>query len=78
MVNYDNTVGAVGVIPPFLEKLYPIALVKVNEEGELIRNKSTGHLIRCKAGEVGELIGKIVTNSPLREFKGLLITNYIS
>ncbi|OXA63710.1 long-chain fatty acid transport protein 4 [Folsomia candida] len=70
MVNYDNTVGAVGVIPPFLEKLYPIALVKVNEEGELIRNKSTGHLIRCKAGEVGELIGKIVTNSPLREFKG--------
>jgi solute carrier family 27 fatty acid transporter 1/4 len=70
-VNYDNTVGAVGVVPPWLEKVYPIALVKVDEEtGEIIRDAKTGRLIRCKPGEAGELIGKIVNNSPLRDFKG--------
>lgn len=69
-VNYDNTVGAVGVVPNWLEKIYPVALVKINEETEeLIRNPE-GRLIRCKPGEPGELIGKIVTNSPLRDFKG--------
>ncbi len=50
-----------GVVPPWLEKVYPVALVKVDENtGDLIRDHSTGRLIRCKPGEVGELIGNSV------------------
>lgn len=72
-VNYDNKLGATGIIPPWLEKLYPIALVKVDENtGELFRDPNTGFLVRCEPGETGELMGKVVVNSPFRDFKGLV------
>lgn len=55
-VNTDNTVGAVGFMPQFAAhlatSLYPVALIKVNEEtGEPIRGED-GFCIRCKAGEI--------------------------
>jgi hypothetical protein len=48
-----------------------MSLVKVDEEtGEILRNPKTGRVIGCKPNESGELIGKIVTNNPLRDFQG--------
>jgi len=73
LVNYDNKLGATGIIPPWLEKVYPIALVRVNKDtGEVVRDPKTGFLVRCEPDEVGELIGKVIVNSPFRDFKGFV------
>lgn len=37
-VNIDNTVGAIGFVSRIIPSVYPISILKVNEEGELIRN----------------------------------------
>jgi len=69
IVNFDNTVGAVGVIPPWMQKFYPMAIIKIDEDGKPLRD-SNGLVIKCGAGEIGELVGKISRNSPFRDFKG--------
>lgn len=48
LMNLDNTVGAVGFVPAFARKLYPVTLVRCEEEtGDVIRNDD-GLCIRCK------------------------------
>ena len=72
-VNIDNHVGAVGFISRILPFIYPVTLIKVDEEtGEPIRDPRTGLVMRCQPGEEGELVGKIVANHPVREFEGLV------
>lgn len=69
-VNVDNTVGAIGFVSRILPFVYPISIIKVNEEtGEPIRNKS-GLCIPCKPDEPGVFIGKIKPNNPSRAFLG--------
>jgi len=49
-VNFDNTVGAVGFVPRYAGPIYPVALIKCNEEtGDPIRGPN-GLCIRCKIG----------------------------
>jgi fatty-acyl-CoA synthase len=59
LFNCEGKPGAIGRIPSFLEHRSPTALVKCDiATGEVVRN-DRGHCIRCRAGEVGEAIGKI-------------------
>ncbi|MCJ8746055.1 hypothetical protein PDJAM_G00137460 [Pangasius djambal] len=63
-------VGSCGFNSMILPNVYPIRLVKVNEETmELVRNKE-GLCVPCKPGEPGLLVGKINQQDPLRRFDG--------
>uniref|UniRef100_A0A8C6U4S9 Very long-chain fatty acid transport protein n=1 Tax=Neogobius melanostomus TaxID=47308 RepID=A0A8C6U4S9_9GOBI len=68
--NFGNEVGACGFNSQILPFIYPIRLVRVDEETmELIRGPD-GVCIPCKPGEPGQLVGKIIQNDPLRRFDG--------
>uniref|UniRef100_A0A673B3W8 Long-chain-fatty-acid--CoA ligase n=1 Tax=Sphaeramia orbicularis TaxID=375764 RepID=A0A673B3W8_9TELE len=68
--NFDNHIGACGFNSQILPYIYPIRLVKVDEETmELIRGPD-GVCIPCKPGEPGQLVGRIIQNDPLRRFDG--------
>ncbi|VIO88925.1 Uncharacterized protein BM_BM3002 [Brugia malayi] len=74
IVNIDNHVGSCGFIPvhPFVKYLYPVRLLKVDDDtGELIRTKD-GFCVACKPGETGEMVGVIMDNEPLLSFEGYL------
>ncbi|XP_062409847.1 long-chain fatty acid transport protein 4 [Sardina pilchardus] len=68
--NFDNKTGACGFNSRILPYIYPIRLVKVDEETmELIRGPD-GVCIPCGPGEPGQLVGRIIQNDPLRRFDG--------
>uniref|UniRef100_A0A673X8F8 Arachidonate--CoA ligase n=1 Tax=Salmo trutta TaxID=8032 RepID=A0A673X8F8_SALTR len=68
--NFGNMTGACGFNSQILPFIYPIRLVKVDEETmELIRGPD-GVCIPCKPGEPGQLVGRIIQNDPLRRFDG--------
>ncbi|XP_012689593.2 long-chain fatty acid transport protein 4 [Clupea harengus] len=68
--NFDNKIGACGFNSRILPYVYPIRLVKVDEETmELIRGPD-GVCIPCQPGEPGQLVGRIIQNDPLRRFDG--------
>lgn len=51
-VNIDNKIGAVGFVPLCAGSLYPVGLLKVDEEtGEPVRGPD-GLCIRCKPGKL--------------------------
>ncbi|CAL1285537.1 unnamed protein product [Larinioides sclopetarius] len=69
VVNIFGKQGAVGFLPIIYERLYPVSLVKVDPETrEIVRNEK-GLCIRCKPGEQGQVIGKII-NNPINSFDG--------
>lgn len=50
---------------PYVKYLYPVRLLKVdNDTGELIRSKD-GFCVPCEPGETGEMVGAIKENEPL-------------
>uniref|UniRef100_A0A3B3CUF9 Arachidonate--CoA ligase n=1 Tax=Oryzias melastigma TaxID=30732 RepID=A0A3B3CUF9_ORYME len=68
--NFGNKVGACGFNSQIIPFIYPIRLVRVDEETmELIRGPD-GVCIPCKPGEPGQLVGRIIQNDPLRRFDG--------
>ncbi|KAM9514160.1 long-chain fatty acid transport protein 1 [Guaruba guarouba] len=70
IANLDGKVGACGFNSRILPGVYPIRLVKVNEDTmELIRD-SQGLCIPCRPGEPGLLVGQINQQDPLRRFDG--------
>ncbi|NWS44869.1 S27A1 protein, partial [Probosciger aterrimus] len=70
IANLDGKVGACGFNSQILPSVYPIRLVKVNEDTmELIRD-SQGLCIPCHPGEPGLLVGQINQQDPLRRFDG--------
>ncbi|XP_023345858.1 long-chain fatty acid transport protein 4 [Eurytemora carolleeae] len=75
VVNNENKVGAVGFVgviePRWLQEiLLPLMIIKVDPvSGEPIRDQD-GCCIRCKPGEAGEFVGKIVKGDPIKEFNG--------
>ncbi|NWI68522.1 S27A1 protein, partial [Todus mexicanus] len=71
IANLDGKVGACGFNSRILPNVYPIRLVKVNEDTmELIRD-SRGLCIPCRPGEQpGLLVGQINQQDPLRRFDG--------
>jgi hypothetical protein len=54
-VNIDDTIGAVGFVPLMFSSWLPLKLVKVDEAGDIIRDKKTGLAIPCKPSEPGEV-----------------------
>ncbi|XP_008327798.1 long-chain fatty acid transport protein 1a [Cynoglossus semilaevis] len=70
MANTDGKVGACGFNSRILPNVYPIRLVRVNEDTmELIRD-SRGLCVPCQPGEPGLLVGRINQQDPLRRFDG--------
>uniref|UniRef100_A0A336K116 Very long-chain fatty acid transport protein n=1 Tax=Culicoides sonorensis TaxID=179676 RepID=A0A336K116_CULSO len=69
LVNINNTPGAVGFIPRSLGFVYPVMLVKCDEEGEPIRD-ANGRCTKCRPGEPGVFIGKIKKQSVANDFAG--------
>lgn len=69
VVNIDGKQGAVGFTSVLFPFVYPVRLIKVNENGDVVRDKN-GLCVLCKPGEPGEFIGKIVKNHPSRGFDG--------
>jgi len=72
LVNVDNTVGAVGRIPPYARAALPVDLVRFDVETETHPRDARGHCIRCAPGEPGEAIGRIPAEkkSPVGRFEG--------
>jgi solute carrier family 27 fatty acid transporter 1/4 len=70
LANMDNTPGAIGFVPQFAKPIYPVELIKCDEEtGEPIRNEE-GFCMCCEYGEPGVFIGKIGSKDPARAFSG--------
>lgn len=69
MLNYDGKVGAVGRIPFYMRGIMSTRIVKFDVERETPVRGPDGRCIECKAGEVGEVIGKI-SDQPGRSFEG--------
>uniref|UniRef100_A0A8C1JU28 Very long-chain fatty acid transport protein n=1 Tax=Cyprinus carpio TaxID=7962 RepID=A0A8C1JU28_CYPCA len=70
IANMDGKVGACGFNSRILPNVYPIRLLKVNEETmELVRDKQ-GLCVPCRPGEPGLLVGRINQEDPLRRFDG--------
>ncbi|XP_011314166.1 long-chain fatty acid transport protein 4 [Fopius arisanus] len=69
IVNTDNTVGAIGFVSRIVPAVYPISIIRVDAEGEPIRN-AKGLCIPCEPDEPGVFIGKIIPNNPHRAFLG--------
>ena len=59
VLNIDSKPGSVGFTSVLLPFVYPVSLIRVDEEGEPVRDKS-GLCIMCRPGEPGEFVGKIV------------------
>uniref|UniRef100_A0A8C6VP79 Long-chain-fatty-acid--CoA ligase n=1 Tax=Naja naja TaxID=35670 RepID=A0A8C6VP79_NAJNA len=75
IANLDGKVGACGFHSRILPNVYPIRLVKVNEDTmELIRG-TNGLCISCQPGEPGLLVGRINQEDPLRRFDGYVNQN---
>ena len=70
LVNIDNKIGAVGFVPLCAGSLYPVALLKVDEEtGEPVRGPD-GLCMRCEPGEPGIFVGKINPKKVVNDFSG--------
>ncbi|XP_063838760.1 long-chain fatty acid transport protein 4-like isoform X1 [Ostrinia nubilalis] len=70
IINVDNTLGAVGFLPKLVPTcLHPIALVKADEHGGLLRGPD-GLCIRCLPNEPGMFIGLIAQGNASREYHG--------
>ncbi|XP_012262719.1 long-chain fatty acid transport protein 4-like [Athalia rosae] len=69
IVNIDNTVGAIGFVSRIIPAVYPISIIKVDANGEPIRN-AKGLCMTCEPNEPGAFIGKIIPNNPTRAFLG--------
>jgi fatty-acyl-CoA synthase len=71
LINSFNKVGAVGYIPPLIQPFFPACLVRFDVENEMpLRDPKTGYCCPCQPGEVGEMLGLIEEDDPLRQFLG--------
>ena len=70
LFNTTGRIGAIGYLPSILRKIYPVKIVKFDQEREdLIRNIK-GRCTECEIGEVGEAIGLINDKDATRKFDG--------
>ncbi|XP_064180883.1 long-chain fatty acid transport protein 1-like isoform X1 [Anguilla rostrata] len=70
IANLDGKVGACGFNSRIFPNIYPILLVRVEEETmELVRD-GAGLCVPCQPGEPGLLVGQIDQRDPLRRFDG--------
>ncbi|GBP23086.1 Long-chain fatty acid transport protein 4 [Eumeta japonica] len=70
IVNIDSKPGAIGFVSRIIPAVYPIAIIKVDQDtGEPIRN-ARGLCQLAKPHEPGVFIGKINPNNPARAYLG--------
>jgi fatty-acyl-CoA synthase len=69
MLNYDGTVGAVGRVPDYSERLLPTRVVRFDVEKEMPVRGPDGLCIECGPHEVGEAVGGMSKRAG-REFEG--------
>lgn len=69
VLNIDSKPGSVGFTSVLLPFVYPVSLIRIDEQAEPIRDKQ-GLCIKCRPGEPGEFVGKIVKGHPSRGFDG--------
>uniref|UniRef100_F7B684 Very long-chain fatty acid transport protein n=1 Tax=Ciona intestinalis TaxID=7719 RepID=F7B684_CIOIN len=69
LMNTENVTGSCGFISVIAPTIYPVTLLKVDEDQELVRDKN-GLCIKCKPGEYGMLVGKIIKQSLTQRFDG--------
>ncbi|XP_047545070.1 long-chain fatty acid transport protein 4-like [Vanessa atalanta] len=70
IVNVNNKTGAIGFVSRIVPAVYPIAIIKVDEDtGEPIRD-AKGLCQLAQPHEPGVFIGKIKPNNPSRAFLG--------
>ena len=58
LINTQNKVGAIGFVSRFIPFL-PVTLIKLDKNGDPIRDARTGLCVHCKPGEEGEVIGLV-------------------
>ncbi|XP_013200657.1 long-chain fatty acid transport protein 4 [Amyelois transitella] len=70
ILNTDGTPGAIGFVSRIIPSVYPIAIIRVDQEtGEPIRD-SRGLCQLAQPHEPGVFIGKISPNNPSRQYLG--------
>lgn len=69
LVNVNNVVGSVGFVSVVAPAAYPVKLMRVNEEKELVRG-ADGLCISCSPGEPGMILGKIIKGSATQSYDG--------
>jgi fatty-acyl-CoA synthase len=71
LLNSFNKVGAVGYLSPLIRMVHPGRLVKFDVESEMpVRDPKTGFCLECEQNEIGEMLGNIKPDDPLRQFLG--------
>ena len=70
--NFDGTPGAVGRVPGWAEKKFPMRLIRFDVEAEQPVRDASGRCIVCGPDEPGELVGLIVNDPerPANRFEG--------
>ena len=59
MFNFDGHPGAIGRVPPYLQRNFAVRLVKFDVEAEAPVRREDGLCQLCEVGEVGEAVGLI-------------------
>ena len=74
IINPFNRVGACGFISVVITALNPVALLKVNENGEYVKD-SRGFCVKVGPNETGEMVGKVRANVSSSHFEGYSDSN---
>jgi fatty-acyl-CoA synthase len=59
MFNFDGHPGAIGRVPPYLQRNFAVRLVKFDIEAETPVRSDDGLCVLCEPGETGEAVGLI-------------------
>jgi fatty-acyl-CoA synthase len=72
LLNFDETVGAVGRLPWWAKFRFPLEVVRYDEVTEQPVRGPDGRCIKCAPGEVGELVSQILDDpkKPAQRFEG--------
>lgn len=70
-MNTDNTEGSCGFISLIIPSIYPVSLIKLDEDTNEPLRDENGLCLHCTGGESGEFVGKI-TRDISRAFDGYL------
>jgi fatty-acyl-CoA synthase len=72
LFNFEGKAGAIGRLPRLLERRFPVRLVRFDVAREIPMRDANGFCIRCAPGEIGEAIGRIVSDPavPSGRFEG--------
>jgi fatty-acyl-CoA synthase len=70
LFNFDGQPGAVGRVPHYLKKQFPVALAKFDVEAEQPVRNAEGLCIECAVGEIGEAIGRIKNDDARSSYTG--------